>query len=464
MSNPSETNQSDLNQNPSAQTVAPIHHPQDPQPLIDSQPPQIAANNEKHKHDDDTIENEDDGSTLTSNINKHSPKSFTTRVKHLLFDEFIEKFTPVYFVSIMGTGISSNILYNFPYPAHWLKVCGIIMFVIAVGLFLITSLMFILSCYYYFPKRLIHYNLNPNVAVFMGCYAMGYITIINFIFYLNVVDIYFIWVLWWIAILISCYTAFITVFFAIFSKLSSEKININQLNSTLLLPIVAITVVSSSGHIISPSLKTLTHTLITEILSLMLWCISIALAFIIITIYYSRLILHKIPPTQLIFTSWLPVGFLGQSSFSIMLFGKNMYDIIEDKSIGNIFIIISTMFGIFLLSFGYFNTFLAVVSTLSKIKPFAKKVHPSIKHGYIMKFNKSFWSMTFPLGTMSLSNNELGKGLFGDLVYPLKFFKVLSCIYAVALFIITIGCLIGVVYTCVKLIKGLFKKQQSGLV
>ncbi|KAK6198602.1 voltage-dependent anion channel-domain-containing protein [Scheffersomyces amazonensis] len=417
------------------------------------------ANNSQDNHDNDSI-------TLSSEDCAHSSKPFATRLKNLLFEEFVEKFTPVYFVSIMGTGISSNILYNFGYPAHWLRVCGIIMFVIAVILFLITSLMFLLSCYYYYPKRIMQYNLNPNIAVFMGCYAMGYITLINFIFYLDKVDIIFVWVLWWIAIIVSVYTAFITVFFSILSKLSSEKINMNELNSTLLLPIVAITVVSSSGHIISPSLKTLNQTLITEILSLILWCISIALAFIIITIYYQRLILHKIPSTQLIFTSWLPVGFLGQSSFSIMMFGKNMYDLIEDKSVGNIFIVCSTMIGVFLLSFGYFNTFLAVISTLSKIRPFAKAelIHPHIKKGYIMKFNKAFWSMTFPLGTMALSNNELGKGLFGKVIYPLKFFRVLGCIYSVALFAVTIACLIGIIYTCIKLVKGLFRKNTIDMV
>ncbi|KAK6457401.1 putative malate permease [Scheffersomyces xylosifermentans] len=405
----------------------------------------------------------DDETTLSSEPayaqEPSSENSFATRFSKLIKEEFADKFSPVYFVSIMGTGISSNILYNFPYPAEWLRICGIIMFGIAVVLFLTTTLMMVVSCWVH-PERITQYHTDPSVSVFMGCYVMGYITLINFIHSLvGDSHIVFVWVLWWIAIASSVYTASIIVYLSFMSKLN-KKFSPQNITATLLLPIVAITVVSSSGHLITPSLKTLEHKVITEIFSVMLWCISIALAFIIITIYFGRLLIFKIPNTGLIFSSWLPVGFLGQSSYSIMLFGVNMYQMIPDPYLGHSFLVSGALVSIFLLSFGYFMTFIAVCSIISKVGPFARKPNSQFVNKYgIINWNKGWWAMTFPCGTMSLSNFEISKGIVGD--YELKFFKIMSCIFAVSLFTITIICLAGIVIYIINCIRGLFVKNDN---
>lgn len=36
----------------------------------------------------------------------------------------IKGFTPGLFVTVMGPGVSSSILYNFPNPSRWLEICG----------------------------------------------------------------------------------------------------------------------------------------------------------------------------------------------------------------------------------------------------------------------------------------------------------------------------------------------------
>jgi len=407
--------------------------------------------------------NADDETTLSSEPaytqEPNTKNGFATRLMKLIKEEFADKFTPVYFVSIMGTGISSNILYNFPYPAEWLRVCGTIMFGIAVVLFLTTTVMLVMSCWVH-PERIRQYHTDPSISVFMGCYVMGYITLVNFIHSLvGERHITFVWVLWWIAIATSVYTATIIVYLSFMSKLN-KQFNPQTITATLLLPIVAITVVSSSGHIITPSLQSLDHKVITEIFSVMLWCISIALAFIIIAIYFGRLIVFKIPNTGLIFSSWLPVGFLGQSSYSIMLFGVNMYQLIPDPYLGNSFLVSGALVSLFLLSFGYFMTFVAVSSILSKVGPFARKPNSQFVNKYgIMSWNKNWWAMTFPCGTMSLSNFEISKGIVGG--YELKFFKVMSCIFAVSLFTITIVCLVGIIIYIFNCIRGLFVRNDK---
>ncbi|RLV91592.1 Sulfite efflux pump SSU1 [Spathaspora sp. JA1] len=410
--------------------------------------------NDKHMDREDSI---------YSGVSYASKLSFTSRIYNLIIEDAAKNFHPVYFVSIMGTGISSSILFNFPFEAHWLKICSYIMFAITCLFFIGTTTLFILSCMY-FPGRFREYHVDTSKAVFMGCYSMGYITIVNFIEILaDGNHVIFVWVLWWLAVFSAMFTAFIIVFFAFMSKLNKVD-TAAKLNATLLLPIVAITVVSSSGHQLELKLPTLNQTVVTMVVSFMLWCLSISLAFVIITLYFGRLIVHKIPPTHLVFSSFLPVGFLGQSSYSILLFGINLNTLIpEDQPWGKILVCICGFISLFLLSFGYFMTFVAIMSIFSKIKPFAKTPNPQHTNKYgLLKLHKGFWAMTFPLGTMSLSNNELGKGVVGN--YPLLTFKVMGAVFGAACVLVTISCTIGVVVTLVKKFRSLFAKRSISIV
>lgn len=399
---------------------------------------------------------DEDISTFTYEEGSSKKETFSAKLKYLLRYECADNFSPVYYVSIMGTGASSNILYNFPYPAHWLQVCGWIMFSIAVLLLISTSFM-TLAGFYYHPKRIVLYHTDPNDAVYMGCYVMGYITIINFVhLVLGTRHIAFVWALWWIAIFMAVYTASIIVFLSIFSKLN-KNYDPQEVTAIFLLPIVTLTVASSNGHLLTPTLPTLQQQIITELVSLMIWMISIALAFIVITIYFARLIIYKIPTTDMIFSSWLPVGFLGQSSYSILLFGVNMFKLIPDPYLGHSFLVTSALVALFLMSFGYFMVFIAVSSLLSKTKPFAKNPNTAYTTTFgTIRWSKYWWAVTFPCGTMSLSNLEISKGFVGN--YELPFFRVMSCIFALGMLTITVTCLVGIVIYIVKRVARLFDK------
>ncbi|KAI5957238.1 hypothetical protein KGF54_000166 [Candida jiufengensis] len=440
------------------------------------------ANKEEQIRDDAPIENQlqeqltteqnamDYDSTLTSIASSSKPGIYE-RLNHdklasdssqeeqqnswyerFIIGDVVKNFSVAYFVSVMGTGISSSLLYEFPFPGEWLKYCSYIMFAICCILFLGNCTLFILSCIY-FPGRFRSYHLDPTKATYMGAFSMGYITIVNYINLLvNGHHMYFVWTLWWIAVFTAVYTSFLVVYLSFFSKLNKSEVDA-KLNATLLLPIVAITVCSSSGHAIELDLYTTNETVITMIVSLMLWCLSISLAYMIMTIYIWRLIVHKIPPTNLIFTSFLPVGFLGQSSYSIYLFGVHVNELVpHDLLYGKMLLCIGGFIGLFLLSFGYFMTFVAIASILSKISPFAKLPNSKHTNRYgLLKHHKGFWAMTFPMGTMALSNIEIGRGGVGD--YPLLTFKVMGSIFAVACILITSSCCIGVFLYMIKKIR-----------
>ncbi|KAK6453593.1 putative malate permease [Scheffersomyces xylosifermentans] len=409
---------------------------------------------------------DDDSDSTISNAkyderSNHLQGKFSTRLTRLLRHELIDKFTPKYCVSVMGTGISANILYNFPYPAEWLKVCGIVMFGIASFLFVATTIMLVTCCCIH-KERLYLYHVDHTVSVYTGSFVMGYITIVNF---LNTIigedHPILVWGLWWVAVAFSIYTTTIVVFFSYLSKVN-KKFDLHDLDATILLPIVPVTVLSSCGHLITPNLSSLGDKVVTEIFCLMLWCLSIVLAFISITIYFYRLIIYKIPSTDIVFSSWLPIGFLGQSSYSILLFGANMHQLIPNPYLGNSLLVVGCLAAIFLLSFGYFMVFVAVISLFTKIKPFAKTPNAQYvnRHGFIT-WNKDWWAITFPCGTMSLSNFEISKGLVGN--YELKFFKVMSCAFAVGLFLITITSLIGIIIFILKKFTGILSRNKPFL-
>lgn len=77
----------------------------------------------------------------------------------------------------MGTGITSILLYKFPYNAYWLRVLGIIVFVINVVLY---SVLFILTiARYVFFRGVFGIVAKHNVAgFFWGCAPMGFTTIV----------------------------------------------------------------------------------------------------------------------------------------------------------------------------------------------------------------------------------------------------------------------------------------------
>ena len=63
--------------------------------------------------------------------------------------------------------------------------------------------------------------------------------------------------------------------------------------------------------------------------------------------------------------------------------------------------------------------------------------------------------MTFPLGTMALSNHQIAENFGG-----LEAFRVMATIYDVALSFITVGCICGVVYKIICFSKCVFNGRD----
>lgn len=431
----------------------------------------------------DLCANDTSGGDLTF-MSKSEPTSWFSKVKADIQARFIDGFTPVFFASVMGSGMSANLLFNFPYPAHWLRVCGVIMAIVAVVIFVVLCIFFGLALYYR-PKFISQIHRDPALAPAMGCFVMGYTTLVTFLHgVLERQGIIGIWVLWWMVVFGSFYTGIVTFYFSLIAKHRKSKNYVEHQNLTMqyLLPVVTLTVAASLGGIIASDLPNTNQQIVTMMVSLLMWAIAMLLASIIVTVNFWRMFVHKIPHSGQVLTLFLPIGFAGQGAYAILLFGQNCtllllenYRVVSESpyvsylsetaqehsvALTDLSLIMSTaimvactLVAFMLMAFGYLMTIFAYMALLSKMAPFSVKRNEAFLYNTtsrlpfkrlfvgLLKFQRGFWSMTFPLGTMSLASHQFYK-LYNGFVA----FRVIATIYAMLVLATTLGCLIGVVY------------------
>lgn len=399
-----------------------------------------------------------------------SPKKY---VKMTMFNRFIGQFDPFNFIFNMGVGISSDLLYGFPYPARWLKICSYIMFAINVLLFIFQQMMFIMHIIYFsrkYSKReyFNKYFRNVSKNVFWGTYPMGLVTIIN---YINGLANHFysegkivvakrmlrlVYVLWWYDIIVSVIIAW-GISFIIWQnyyfqdglgpwRYKFEKMAAEHIKSVLLLAVIPMVVGASSISIfIMSDLATLALTrniqLLTMVITTLIWLHAVIFVFILLGIYFWSLYIFKIPPMSQVFTMFLVLGPMGQGAFGVLLLTDNVNKYTQTyyspNDTNNILLIavpwcfksIGLLTSLALLSMGYFFTVITIVAIIS----YSRKRYPGVKGPgnttRIYHFHQGFWGMTFPMGTMSLGSNEIFVQ-YNEFV-PMGAFRVIGTIYAV---------------------------------
>ena len=98
------------------------------------------------------------------------------------------------------------------------------------------------------------------------------------------------------------------------------------MTSLWLLPAVTLIVPSSVGGELALSLQTYSTTIALTTLAFTIFILSIGLvlAFVILTIYFDRLIVHGFPQGSSIVSSFIPLGPFGQAGFAVLTIGKFM--------------------------------------------------------------------------------------------------------------------------------------------
>uniref|UniRef100_A0A060SY40 ARAD1A09416p n=1 Tax=Blastobotrys adeninivorans TaxID=409370 RepID=A0A060SY40_BLAAD len=309
----------------------------------------------------------------------------------------------------MGTGIAGQLLYNFPYPARWLRICGEIIGLVAGIEFVVFTILFI-SRFILYPeqhRRMMDHN---GQSMFLGCIPMALATVTSMI--------YSVWrekawipcyVLWWIDVIISLICGWWVVFY----MFARQKRTTDGINLTILLPVVPLVVASTEGVFIAHEQPEGLRAS-SAIVSLLLWANGVAVAVSCMVIYLHRMLLHNLPPAAITFSALLAVGPLGQGSAGIQHIGEIVADCLSRQGKPEGLVLASkyagTGVGMCMLGYGVFWIVICIFSVI-ELKP--------------RKFNMSWWALTFPMGVYANGWTKLSVDL------DITALKVIACVLIV---------------------------------
>ncbi len=98
--------------------------------------------------------------------------------------------------------------------------------------------------------------------------------------------------------------------------MSNQRSELEELTALYLLPIVAIVISATSGGLVASVLTNERHRLWTLVISYVFWGLGTPLSWIILTIYFLRMTVHKPLKREVVVSLLLPIGPLGLSGFS----------------------------------------------------------------------------------------------------------------------------------------------------
>lgn len=385
-----------------------------------------------------------DKSILSRTTTLSATESKTTSKFMRVLDVILDQLHPMHFVITMGIGITSGILYNFPVSIirKGSKYVGIVYFFINVFCFVLLHTLFILKYILLCSRSHVSFNSvlqDSGLNVFLGCEVMGFSTIINMIYFMKPNWYIFAYVLWWINVVLSIFAGW-GISFLLFSV---NKFKERDINATILLPVVTLTVVSSTGSLISQSLMNHpSFQLSSDIITFLLFGNAITLALFFIGVYFHRLFFFDLPPKPAVYTCFIPIGILGQGGWAIQLNYNNLGELVVNhtglqlikSSLSNeglqaievVLKLSGIAIALFLNSLGICLTILSIMAVIHYGKP--------------PIWTRSMWASTFPLGTIALSFNEMYS------TTHITGFCVVGVIYSVALILITSYCIVCTIF------------------
>ncbi|KAI0341913.1 hypothetical protein BDW22DRAFT_1357999 [Trametopsis cervina] len=267
----------------------------------------------------------------------HSFPSVTTNKS---LKDCLRHFTPAWFAVIMGTGAISILFHNYPYPTRTLYIFTFIIFFLNLVLFIIFNILTI-ARYVIFPDIWSIMIRHPVQSLYLGCYPMGGSTLINIGVSLIYQQygfggkpfLYFLWAMWWLEVGLS----FLCVFPLVHIMKTRQDHTLSRMTAIWLLPIVTFVVASSTGGVIAPALLPFSryHALITLTLSAYMVFVGLAFAFMILSIYFLRLITYGLPQGASVISVFIPLGPMGQGGYAILLLGQGFRSILpsDDGSV-----------------------------------------------------------------------------------------------------------------------------------
>ena len=344
----------------------------------------------------------------------------------------VRNFSPSWFSVTMGTGIVSILLFTIPFKARWLYWLSVIFFGLNAGLFAAA-----------FGISVLRYALYPEIwgvmirdstnSLFLGTVPMGFATLVEMWVFICVPA----WGLWAAKFGLVCWVidavvaVAVTISLPILLMSESHQQSLDRITAAQLLPIAATIVASAAGSKVAAVLPNQEQALGVLIASYVLWGMATPMALTVLVIYYQRLALHKLPPREVIVSSFLPLGPLGMGGHTIAYLGKISKEVFprthffHDLPVaGDVVYIMGIFVALIMWGFGLLWLVFAL-ATVFACRPFP--------------FNMGWWGFTFPLGVFAVSTITFGTEM------PSLFFRVLGTIFATSVILLWIVVAFGTV-------------------
>ncbi|KAL0956587.1 hypothetical protein HGRIS_002725 [Hohenbuehelia grisea] len=342
--------------------------------------------------------------------------------------DIVRNFAPAWFAVNMGTGAISLLFYAFPYGngSQGLNVFALIFFFLNLVLF---ATFVLVQCVRYamFPDIWWIMLYHPVQSLYLGCMPMGATTLLNIAVNLINEDygfggkafLYALWGLWWLDVAISALCCFGMVHF----MKTRQRHSLEKMTSVWLLPVVTFIVASSSGGVIALPLAKYSslHALITITTSICLVTIGVSLAFMMLTVYLLRLIVHGLPPGATIVSVFLPLGPMGQAGYSVLLIGQVLDSILPYGNFG--ILAVGTTGHVIHVICLCISMMLWALTTMWVVYAFLA-MHDVLRRNRY-PFKLPFWGLIFPNGVYANLTLALARALDS------RFFRVYGAIYSI---------------------------------
>lgn len=98
--------------------------------------------------------------------------------------------------------------------------------------------------------------------------------------------------------------------------MSNRRSELAEMTALYFIPILSIVIAATTGGLVAGALKNNKHQLWTLVISYVFWGMGTPLSWIILTMYFLRMAVHKPLQREVIVSLLLPIGPLGLSGFS----------------------------------------------------------------------------------------------------------------------------------------------------
>lgn len=303
--------------------------------------------------------------------------------------DIVSNLTPNWFASVMGTGIVANALVALPGGGRWAAALALAIWLLAAAL-LATLTVATIAHWALFPATASTHHRNPTMVNFYGAVPMAIMTVGSGA--LNcaqpLLGTHLAWhlsaALWTIGTVLGVATAASVPFLA-FTRL---RVGSEDAFGGWLMPLVP-PMVSAAGAVpLLAQLQGRSPALELLLVAVLLMGMTFFPAVIIITMLWNRLILHKVGASGKVPTLWIVLGPLGQTATAAIGLSRHAADFVADGAVAHAIELAGLGFGLLVLGFALLWTLVVGVITLG-----------TVRAG--MPFNLTWWSFTFPVGTVT---------------------------------------------------------------